>query len=219
MLKVSTYSLLHFSSHYDYADSEPLYEGAHPASGTKQNKTPKTKPNQTPETKRKEIPTTTSSETTVVTKRIKIEGSGSRGRVRTADFDELTRSIIEETISIYRAQLGSVEPFPDRTEDHATIKQAWVEVCTGRNIRVELEEDIFKLVSDSSYVLLFHFNDISLQIVGRASQVRGYAKTISRPYFVSAHNIDSQKSKREIRDSIERLLEGARFIYKVNDAP
>jgi hypothetical protein len=103
--------------------------------------------------KRKESPTTTSAETTVVTKRIKVEGSGSRGRIRTADFDELTWSIIEESISIYRAQIGSVEPFPERTDDRDTVKQAWLEVCTGRNLRVELEEDIFKLVSDSSYCI------------------------------------------------------------------
>lgn len=103
-------------------------------------------PAQPADPKRKENPSTASAETTVVTKRIKIEGSGSRGRIRTANFDELTRSIIEETISIYRAQIGAVEPFPERTDDRDTVKQAWVEVCTSRNLRVELEEDIFKLV-------------------------------------------------------------------------
>ena len=113
----------------------------------------------TPEStrKRKDSPTTTSPETTVVTKQIKVEGSGSRGRVRTADFDELTRSIIEETISIYRAQIGSVEPFPERTDDRDTVKQAWLEVCTGRNLRVELEEDIFKLVSESDSIYCIYF--------------------------------------------------------------
>jgi hypothetical protein len=131
-----------------YRDTtEPL--NAHAVPGTKQKDT-----KQTPETKRKENPSTTSSETTIVTKRIKVEGSGSRGRVRTADFDDLTRSIVEDTISIYRAQISSVEPFPERTDDRDTIKQAWLEVCTGRNLRVELEEDIFKLVSDSTYFLL-----------------------------------------------------------------
>jgi hypothetical protein len=114
------------------------------------NLTTATEPDAIPvsETKRKEAPTTTTSETTpVLTKRIKLEGSGSRGRIRTADFDDLTRSIIEECISIYRAQIGGVEPFPERTDDRDTVKQAWVEVCTGRNVQLELEEDIFKLVS------------------------------------------------------------------------
>ena len=100
------------------------------------------------ERKRKETPATTSTETTVITKKIKTEGTGSRGRIRQSDFDELTRSIIEETISIYRAQIGSVEPFPERADDQDTVKQAWLEVCTSRNLRVELSEDIFKLVSD-----------------------------------------------------------------------
>ena len=83
----------------------------------------------------------------VVTKKIKSEGSGSRGHIRQADFNELTQSILEETISIYCAQIGSVKPFPERTEDRNTVKQAWVEVCTSRNLRVEFKEDIYKLVS------------------------------------------------------------------------
>ena len=62
-------------------------------------------------------------------------------------------------------------------------------------------------------------NDISLQIVRHASQARGYAKTISKPYFISTYNIDDNGSKHEIHDIIEQLLEGARFIYKVNHCP
>lgn len=109
------------------------------------------------EKKRKEIPATTAPETMVITKSIKVEGTGSRGRVRAADFNEMTRSIIEETISIYRAQIASVEPFPERTDDRDIVKQAWLEVCTGRNLRVELEEDIFKFVSDSRVIFYFIF--------------------------------------------------------------
>jgi hypothetical protein len=139
----------------EHEDAESKYRDVpepvdvQPGHGTKQKAIPDS------ETKRKEAPTTTSSETTVVTKRIKVEGSGSRGRVRTADFDDLTRSIIEETISIYRAQISTVEPFPERADDRDTIKQAWLEVCTGRNLRLELEEDIFKLVSDLPFFLLY----------------------------------------------------------------
>jgi hypothetical protein len=121
-----------------------------------------------PGTKRKETPATTSAETTVVTKKIKVEGSGSRGRIQSVDFDEMTRSIIEDTILIYRAQISSVEPFPERTDDRDTIKQAWLEVCTGRNVRVELEEDIFKLVSESTSFFL-HF--VAIKSLFRLSDV------------------------------------------------
>jgi hypothetical protein len=116
---------------------------------------PETKQKEMSEKKRKEVPETTSHETIVVTKSVKVEGSGSRGRVRAADFSDLTRSLIEETISIYRAQIGSVEPFPERADDRDIVKQAWLEVCTARNLRVELEEDIFKFVSCSKSFLLF----------------------------------------------------------------
>ena len=139
--------------HYHYPDVDPAPE-------TKQKETPEGKQKETPGTKRKfdETPTTTSStETTVVTKKSKLEGSGSRGRIRTSDFDELRRSLIEETISIYRAQIGGVEPFPERTDDRETVKQAWLEVCTGRDVQVTLEEDIYKLVSDYSYSVLSSF--------------------------------------------------------------
>ena len=146
------HSHFHISSHLTIAVSDSVSNLSIPA----KRKTPETIQKETPGTKRKESPPTTSSETTVVTKRIKVEGSGSRGRVRTADFNELTRSIIEETISIYRAQIGGVEPFPERADDCDTVKQAWLEVCIGRNLQVELEEDIFKLVNDySSYFVLF----------------------------------------------------------------
>ena len=126
--------------------AEPLYHflDPQPALETDRNPTPEKK-------KQKESPTTTSAETTVVTKRIKTEGSGSHGQIWTADFNELTWSIIEETISIYHAQIGSVEPFPEHADDRNTVKQAWLEVCGARNI--ELEEDIFKLVSYSSYYI------------------------------------------------------------------
>ena len=97
-------------------------------------------------------PTTTSVETTIITKIIKIEGSGSCGRVWTSDFDELRQSIIKETISIYCAQIGGVKPFPERSDDHDTVKQAWIEVCTGQKVKVDLEEDIFKLVRVLSFL-------------------------------------------------------------------
>ena len=76
------------------------------------------------ERKQKETPVTESTETIVVMKKIKTEGSGYRGHIHQADFNELTWSIIEETISIYCAQISSVEPFPDHADGRDTVKQA-----------------------------------------------------------------------------------------------
>ena len=96
---------------------------------------------------RKDCPATPASSTTVVTKRPKTESSGSRGRARVADFDELSKSLLEESISIYRAQIGGVQPYPDRLEDRDTATGAWVESCNARGVRVEFDEDMLKLVS------------------------------------------------------------------------
>lgn len=105
---------------------------AHPA--------PETKRKETLDRKQKEAPETTSHETTVITKSVKVEGSGSRGRVQASDFNELTQYIIEKTILIYHAQIACVEPFPECTDDRVTVKQAWLEVCSGQSIRVDIED-------------------------------------------------------------------------------
>jgi hypothetical protein len=95
---------------------------------------------------RKEPPTTASAATTVLTKSLKTSGSGSRGRIRTSDFDDLSKSLIEGTMAIYKAKLSATHPFPDRIEDRDAVKDSWIEVCSERNVQVELEEDVFKLV-------------------------------------------------------------------------
>ena len=77
---------------------------------------------------------------------------GSRGRVRASDFDDLSKSLIEGTISIYKAKLSTKHPFPERTEDREAVKESWIEVCCERNVQVDLEEDVFKLVQ---FLLVF----------------------------------------------------------------
>ena len=95
---------------------------------------------------RKSPPCTTSAETTVIVKRPKTDTSGSRGRTRLSDFDDLTKSLADETISIYQAQIAAVQPWPSTAENWESISQGWVEVCTSRNVRIELDDEIFKVV-------------------------------------------------------------------------
>ena len=101
---------------------------------------------------RKSPPLTTSEETSVTIKRPKTETAGSRGRTRLSDFDELTKSLADETISIYQAQIITVQAWPSSAENLASITQAWIEVCTSRNVRIDLDEEIFKAVNVHSYI-------------------------------------------------------------------
>jgi hypothetical protein len=90
-------------------------------------------------------------------------------------------------------------------------------MCSQRNAPVDLEEDVFKLVKFSSMlIIMLANNDLYVyQITSRAAQLRGALKTLSKPYVLQAYNISPQAPKREIRDTIEGLLDEARFIYKV----
>jgi len=95
---------------------------------------------------RKSPPRTTSTETTVIIKRPKTDTVGSRGRTRVSDFDDLTKSLADETISIYQAQIAAVQPWPSTAENWESVSQGWVEVCASRNVRIELDDEIFKVV-------------------------------------------------------------------------
>ena len=96
---------------------------------------------------RKSPPSTTSEETTVTIKRPKTDTAGSQGRTRISDFDDLTKSLADEMISIYQAQIVAVQPWPSTAENWESISQAWIEVCASRKVHVELDEEIFKVVS------------------------------------------------------------------------
>ncbi|KIJ90071.1 hypothetical protein K443DRAFT_117147 [Laccaria amethystina LaAM-08-1] len=97
-------------------------------------------------------------------------------------FDDVTKSVVEEAISIYRAQIGAVEPYPDRVEDREAAVAAWVEACNGRGIRIEFDQDIMKLIT------------------ARASQARGQLKTLARPLVEAAYGISPANPKRDNRN-------------------
>jgi hypothetical protein len=105
---------------------------------------------------RKSPPCTTSAETTVIIKRPKTDTVGSRGRTRVSDFDDLTKLLADETISIYQAQIAAVQPWPSTADNWESVSQGWVEVCASRKVRIELDDEIFKVVRLSPCFRLPH---------------------------------------------------------------
>jgi len=106
---------------------------------------------------RKSPPGTTSEETTVTIKRPKTDTAGSRGRTRISDFDDLTKSLADEAISIYQAQIVAVQPWPSTAENWETVGQAWIEVCASRKLHIELDDEVFKVVSTLLlFSIVFH---------------------------------------------------------------
>jgi hypothetical protein len=93
----------------------------------------------------------------VTIKRPKTDTAGSRGRTRLSDFDDLTKSLAEETISIYQAQIVAVQPWPSTAENWEYISQAWIEVCASRKVRIDLDDEIFKVVRSLFFIFCLSY--------------------------------------------------------------
>ena len=98
---------------------------------------------------RKTPPCTTSEDTSVIIKRPKTDTACSQGRTWLSDFDDLTKSLVNETISIYQAQIVVVQPWPSAAKNWESISQGWIKVCTSRNVWIKLDDEIFKVVRPS----------------------------------------------------------------------
>ena len=106
---------------------------------------------------RKTPPCMTSEETTMAIKWPKTDTTGSCGCTRISNFNDLTKSLADEAISIYQAQIVAVQPWPSIAENWESISQAWIEVCSSQNVRVELDDEIFKVVHITSLSVSFIF--------------------------------------------------------------
>ena len=84
-------------------------------------------------------------------KQPKTNTAGSWGHTRISDFNDLTKSLADETISIYQAQIVAIQPWPSTAENWELISQAWIEVCASRNVHVKLDDEIFEVVSTFTF--------------------------------------------------------------------
>lgn len=108
-----------------------------------------TSPNQSSVKIRKTPPPTSISPDTAVIKKQKTKHDApgqSKNRIRVGDFDQFTKSLTEDCIAIYRAQIGAVQPFPVKADKLQAVQSAWVEVCNNRNLQVDLNDSVFKAV-------------------------------------------------------------------------
>lgn len=104
---------------------------------------------------RKTPPGTVSHATTVPIKISRLNASGTRGRPRASDFDDFTKVVLEESISQYRSKISTNSPYPDRLLDRDLAIAAWVKACTNRNVQMDFDEDVMKLVCYSELFKVF----------------------------------------------------------------
>ncbi|KAJ7592321.1 hypothetical protein C8J56DRAFT_781103 [Mycena floridula] len=146
--------------------------------------------------KRKTPPSTPAAETTVQLKQVKISSSGSRARIRAADFDDFSKKVIEDAIVPYKAGIFTVNAYPDRTQDSQNAANAFVDACKKKNVEIEVSDTILKLIQ------------------GRATQGRGECKTSLRPIVAPAFGLLATNTARHNRDKVEDMLDRFGFLYK-----
>ncbi|KZT21733.1 hypothetical protein NEOLEDRAFT_1072839 [Neolentinus lepideus HHB14362 ss-1] len=143
----------------------------------------------------------TTTATTHLTKTRKMGGgTGSRGRIRVSEFGPMLRSLIMLAQHLYRCKVMTEWPYPNDVEEQGMAMEAWTAACKVKNVHMEFDEDILKLITT------------------RASQVRGELKTKSRPlvaYKFGLHESKGPNGVRELRDKVEALLDGSSYIFKV----
>jgi hypothetical protein len=99
--------------------------------------------------KRKSPPPTLSPETTVVLKQTKAAPSGSRGRIRAADFEGISKAVLDDAIKEFSTLIATRHAFPEKLSSDDREKWAaecWVLACKKRSIQMEFDNDASTLV-------------------------------------------------------------------------
>lgn len=152
-------------------------------------------------------------------KRPKTDSAGSRGRMRVSDFDDLTKSLADETISIYQAQVAAVQPWPSMAENWESVSQGWVEVCASRKVRIELDDEIFKVVRTSVHFFLlslsqsqFYFRLLTVPHKLEAMQ-KPSQNLMSSPPFLWIHQPLNAQFATRLSSSLMRLAIFIRYVH------
>ncbi|KAG2157804.1 uncharacterized protein EDB93DRAFT_1101111 [Suillus bovinus] len=82
-----------------------------------------------------------------VVQKVKLGDGGSRGRVHCSDFDGLYSAIIQLAISHYQCVLTNSSIYPNDVEHWDWSAEAWNAACRANGVKVEYNEDAYKLIT------------------------------------------------------------------------
>lgn len=162
----------------------------------------------------KSPPVTTSFKTSRVVKSVKVTTGGTQGHIWTSDFDELTKAVLKDTITVYKGHLFTNGAFLEHAEEYDLAVKSFVFVCKTRNIQMEIDDDLMKLVC-LFYPLLKYCNHVCLQVTQHSSQACRDCKSKAHLLVAPAFGISSEKPIREVCNLVEDLLDHMNFLYKV----
>lgn len=80
-----------------------------------------------------------------MTKAQKVNESPS-GRPKASDYDTTTQELIPYANAVYRSQISTNGPFPDRLQELEYVKIAWKMACVAVGVKVDMTPDLVKMV-------------------------------------------------------------------------
>ncbi|KAG1787090.1 uncharacterized protein HD556DRAFT_1449145 [Suillus plorans] len=110
---------------------------------------------------------------------------GTRGRVRSADFDKLYASTIHLAVGHYQSILANTTIYPNDIEARDWSGQAWAAACRSQGVRIDYDEDAYKLITE------------------RGSNLRSDLKTALRALVETEFGFKNDKTPEAIRFNAE----------------
>ncbi|KAG1788338.1 uncharacterized protein HD556DRAFT_1312101 [Suillus plorans] len=135
--------------------------------------------------KRAGHPALTTIEGLQLVKKVKMGEGGTWGRVRSADFDKLYASTIHLAVGHYQSILANTTIYPNDIEARDWSGQAWAAACRSQGVRIDYDEDAYKLITE------------------RGSNLRSDLKTALRALVETEFGFKNDKTPEAIRFNAE----------------
>ncbi|KAG1792724.1 uncharacterized protein HD556DRAFT_1309023 [Suillus plorans] len=135
--------------------------------------------------KRAGHPALTTIEGLQLVKKVKMGEGGTWGRVRSADFNKLYASTIHLAVGHYQSILANTTIYPNDIEAHDWSGQAWAAACHSQGVRIDYDEDAYKLITE------------------HGSNLRSDLKTALQPLVETEFGFKNDKTPEAIRFNAE----------------
>ncbi|KAG2108878.1 hypothetical protein DEU56DRAFT_762494 [Suillus clintonianus] len=136
-----------------------------------------------------------------VVQKVKIGDGGSRGRIRSSDFDGLYSAIVQLAVTHYQCILTNSSIYPSETECRDWSAMAWNAACRANGVKIEYDEDAYKLITS------------------RGSNLRSDLKNLMRPLVEAEYGFVNEKTPDAIKTNaalaLAALTNRKTLTYKV----
>lgn len=129
-----------------------------------------------------------------VAQKVRYSEGGSRGRVRCSDFDGLYSAIVQLAVSHYQCILANSSIYPSDAESRDWSGEAWGAACRANGVKVEYDEDAYKLV-----------RHLAIMILSCTCFLSNRSPHVARTYGANSRTLCAPSSKLNVDSSMKKL--------------